>query len=401
MKKLKYIPIVLLCLLVLLEQGRAQEQQASQNTDLNIGDVYQNDSPDAPFPNLLQTMQQIYNRGDMGLYQSLNKWSKEVNNMTEDQMEALAADTAKLTTSKTYARLPENDSRVRILPSFPGFMEKLGEYEFKTQPDGNPVPTITRAILTARQKTNCRYVYIDIRFNSSPHAYSLGFGASWAQFVGNQGAAMAAPTTGGANQEDLLIAWIRVSAIGGEKDSARIPPDPFKVKKERKANKQTEDSQEEAAKEPEDNFWKYSGKPVQFDFDKSKIRKDQQERVNQMAAWLAPKMGQFLANDLKVLFVGNCDERGSREYNDTLGMERAMVVMFSVMDLLVNSTDDKEEAAKIKDACQKVFRAASASEVHIQFGKPEYEKDRRTDLLIASNLTVKNLRSQNKKGVEE
>lgn len=58
--------------------------------------------------------------------------------------------------------------------------------------------------------------------------------------------------------------------------------------------------------------------PLYFDFDKSMIRSDQVER--------AEKNGDFLkANPgLRVRIEGNCDERGTNEYNMALGQRRAM-----------------------------------------------------------------------------
>jgi len=58
--------------------------------------------------------------------------------------------------------------------------------------------------------------------------------------------------------------------------------------------------------------------PVYFDFDKSDIRADQQDRMK--------KNAEFLKGSAKVAIrvEGNCDDRGTNEYNMALGERRAM-----------------------------------------------------------------------------
>ncbi len=58
-------------------------------------------------------------------------------------------------------------------------------------------------------------------------------------------------------------------------------------------------------------------KPVYFDFDKFFIRDDAREVLKENAAWLKahPKV--------KIKIEGNCDEKGTKEYNQALGQRRA------------------------------------------------------------------------------
>lgn len=58
--------------------------------------------------------------------------------------------------------------------------------------------------------------------------------------------------------------------------------------------------------------------PVYFDFDQASIRGDQISRLEQNA--------EFLKNNssAKVIVEGNCDERGTNEYNLALGERRAL-----------------------------------------------------------------------------
>ena len=65
------------------------------------------------------------------------------------------------------------------------------------------------------------------------------------------------------------------------------------------------------------------GKPIAslqsiyFDFDVSNIRSNQRSAVRGNAAWL--KQNQRA----KIVIAGNCDDRGSEEYNIALGQRRA------------------------------------------------------------------------------
>lgn len=58
--------------------------------------------------------------------------------------------------------------------------------------------------------------------------------------------------------------------------------------------------------------------PVYFDFDESVIRSDQVERMEQNGVFMEANPG------FKVRVEGNCDERGTNEYNMALGQRRAM-----------------------------------------------------------------------------
>jgi peptidoglycan-associated lipoprotein len=59
------------------------------------------------------------------------------------------------------------------------------------------------------------------------------------------------------------------------------------------------------------------GDRVFYDFNKSSLRPDARATLDKQAAWLA-KYGS-----VKVQVAGNCDERGTEEYNLALGNRRA------------------------------------------------------------------------------
>ena len=62
------------------------------------------------------------------------------------------------------------------------------------------------------------------------------------------------------------------------------------------------------------------GDTVHFDYDKSDVRDDDRGTLQRQAAWLQ-KYPQ-----VRVVIQGNCDERGTREYNLALGARRANAV---------------------------------------------------------------------------
>jgi peptidoglycan-associated lipoprotein len=66
--------------------------------------------------------------------------------------------------------------------------------------------------------------------------------------------------------------------------------------------------------------------PIYFDFDKSDIREDQRDRIEGNSQFLTEN------SSMRVRIEGNCDERGTNEYNMALGQRRAL----SAQKYLVN-----------------------------------------------------------------
>ncbi|MCF6290268.1 MAG: peptidoglycan-associated lipoprotein Pal [Desulfobacterales bacterium] len=71
--------------------------------------------------------------------------------------------------------------------------------------------------------------------------------------------------------------------------------------------------------------------PVYFDFDKSNIRADQVERIKQNGAFLQSNPATA------VRIEGNCDERGTNEYNAALGERRALSAKKYLVNLGVSA----------------------------------------------------------------
>lgn len=72
--------------------------------------------------------------------------------------------------------------------------------------------------------------------------------------------------------------------------------------------------------------------PVYFDFDSSSIRADQVERIETNADFLKKNP------EVKVRIEGNCDPRGTKEYNLALGERRAQSAMKYLVNLGVNES---------------------------------------------------------------
>ncbi len=71
-------------------------------------------------------------------------------------------------------------------------------------------------------------------------------------------------------------------------------------------------------------------KPIYFDFDRYEIRPGDATTLDADAAWLK-------TNDLLILIEGQCDERGTVEYNLALGDRRARVAMNYLVSLGVRA----------------------------------------------------------------
>lgn len=104
--------------------------------------------------------------------------------------------------------------------------------------------------------------------------------------------------------------------------------------------------------------------PLYFDFDKSIIRNDQVAR--------AEKNALFMKNNpnVRVRIEGNCDERGTNEYNMALGQRRAM----SGKQYMVNLGVDESRLDTI----------SYGEEKSINFGHGElsWSENRRDDFVI-------------------
>jgi peptidoglycan-associated lipoprotein len=106
-------------------------------------------------------------------------------------------------------------------------------------------------------------------------------------------------------------------------------------------------------------------KPIYFDFDKYDLRPGDREILNQNALLLKenPKV--------KIRIEGNCDERGTVEYNLALGERRAS----AARDYLINLGVDNGRISIITYGKEKASHC---------FNDDCWSKDRRDDFIIVS-----------------
>ncbi len=112
-----------------------------------------------------------------------------------------------------------------------------------------------------------------------------------------------------------VVLMIGVLALWGcpkKAEMSAVPEEqPAKAQEQQQAAPQPEPVKERAAAKEE------GLQPIYFDFDKSFVRDDARSVMKANADWLKanPKV--------KVRIEGNCDERGTIEYNQALGQRRA------------------------------------------------------------------------------
>jgi len=104
--------------------------------------------------------------------------------------------------------------------------------------------------------------------------------------------------------------------------------------------------------------------PIYFDFDKASIREDQRSRLESDAEFLSQNKA------IRVRIEGNCDERGTNEYNMALGQRRSL----SAKKYLVNLGIDANRLETI----------SYGEEKSLLFGHDEYSwaQNRRDDFVI-------------------
>lgn len=81
-----------------------------------------------------------------------------------------------------------------------------------------------------------------------------------------------------------------------------------------------------------DDFRTNVGERVYFDLSQWRLDSSDQEILKRQAAWLSSYPS------VRILVAGNCDERGTREYNLALGERRASTVKDYLVDLGVDAS---------------------------------------------------------------
>ncbi|MCI4643842.1 MAG: peptidoglycan-associated lipoprotein Pal [Hyphomonadaceae bacterium] len=98
------------------------------------------------------------------------------------------------------------------------------------------------------------------------------------------------------------------------------------------------------------------GERVYFDLDQARLDSDDRDILMRQAAWLQSYP------DTRILVAGNCDERGTREYNLALGERRASVVK----DFLVSQGVDPARIDTISYGKERPIAAGSNEQAWAQ-----------------------------------
>jgi peptidoglycan-associated lipoprotein len=106
--------------------------------------------------------------------------------------------------------------------------------------------------------------------------------------------------------------------------------------------------------------------PIYFDYDSSSVREDQRARIERNAAFLRDNP------HVSVRIEGNCDDRGTNEYNMALGERRAT----SAKNYLINLGIEERRIIKVSYGEEKPL-AMGASE-------RDWAQNRRDDFVIIS-----------------
>ncbi len=109
----------------------------------------------------------------------------------------------------------------------------------------------------------------------------------------------------------LMVGMLALWGCPKKAEMSAVPEEQPAKAQEQQAEPQPEPAKEHAAAKEE------GLQPIYFDFDKSFVRDDARSVMKSNADWLKanPKV--------KVKIEGNCDERGTIEYNQALGQRRA------------------------------------------------------------------------------
>jgi peptidoglycan-associated lipoprotein len=123
------------------------------------------------------------------------------------------------------------------------------------------------------------------------------------------------------------------------------------------------------------NQWVQS---VYFDLDKSDLLPQSQDKLRRAAGWLTQAPNRTIIFRIE----GNCDPRGTEEYNIGLGERRAQAAKEFLISLGV-------EASRISTVSYGKERAAGSSEGSPE-SRPSWANDRRDDFIYVSGGTPRN-----------
>ena len=115
-----------------------------------------------------------------------------------------------------------------------------------------------------------------------------------------------------------------------------------------------------------------------FDYDKADLRPEARDTLRTAAAWLTESPNRSIVFRIE----GNCDPRGTEEYNIGLGERRAQAAMEFLISLGV-------ESSRIQTVSYGEERASGSSEGS-PFVNPSFAHDRRDDFIYVGGGTQRN-----------
>ena len=157
-----------------------------------------------------------------------------------------------------------------------------------------------------------------------------------------------------------ILVLLLISSCGKKPPPSEEPTPP--VVTEEETSKPPEIPTEEVTKK---EITQEDMQPIHFDFDKYNLRPDDREILNRNAMVLKDYP------NVKIRIEGNCDERGTVEYNLALGEKRAR----AAMDYLINLGISADRISII------TYGKERASRCH---NEQCWSQDRRDDLVITT-----------------
>ncbi len=171
----------------------------------------------------------------------------------------------------------------------------------------------------------------------------------------------------------LAIVLVFSFAVSCKKKPKEVPPPPPQAQEQPKVEKIEQPVVKEPVLSEEDIYLQKSleqinkEKPlanIYFDYDKALIRDDARPVLEANAGWLA----KF--KTIKILVAGNCDERGTEEYNMALGEKRAKAAMDYLATLGVSA------------GRMKIISYGKSQAVDPGHNEAAWQKNRRDEFLV-------------------
>ena len=131
----------------------------------------------------------------------------------------------------------------------------------------------------------------------------------------------------------LLSSCAKKQVVAEEKEITAPPEEVAKVEEEKARIEKLKELEMAKKKEAEEKPWedrrgiRFEAESIYFDFDKSFIRQDYRPVLEKKAEFLKDNP------NIRIIIEGNCDERGTNEYNLALGDRRSTSALNFIVSL--------------------------------------------------------------------